>query len=134
MSHCCLSYNLLRNFLLVSRCLLLYAISPFSLLADLPTQSTQYKPMSSHLRIGKHFMRQHTLTYILHLDSIHFMLVMLMVVVGEVFCCFPHSFSVISGVILSTCLYPQTSKFLTFHLLSSCYVMLCCIASVLKQH
>jgi len=134
MSHCCLSYNFLQNFLLDSRCLMLYVISPFSLLADLLTQSTQYKPTSSHLRIDKHFMRQHTLTYILHLDSIHFMLVMLMVVVAEVFCCFPHSFIVISGVILLTYLYPPTSKFLTFHLLSSCCVMLCCIASVLKQH
>jgi len=87
---------------------MLYVISPFFLLADLPTQSTQYKLMSSHLRNGKHFMRQHTLTYILHLERTHFMLVMLMVVVAEVFCGFPHSFSVISGVILLTYLYPPT--------------------------
>jgi len=130
MSHCCLSNNLLPNFLLDSRYLTLFVISPFSLLADLPTQSTQNKPM----RIGIHFMRQHTLTCTLHLDSTHFMLVMLMVVVAEVFCGFLQSFSVISGIILLTCLYPPTSKFLTFHLLSSCCVMLCCIALVLKQH
>lgn len=130
----CLSCNLLPNFLLDSRCLMLYVISPFTLLADLCTQSTQNKPMSSHLGIGKHFMRQHILTHILHLDSTHFMPVMLMVAVAEVFCGFTHSFSVISGVILLTYLYPPTSKFLTFHLLSSCCVMFCCIASVLKQH
>lgn len=112
---------------------MLYVISPFSLVAVLRTQSTQYKPMSSHLRIGKHFMKQHTLTCNLNLDSIHFMLVMLVVVVAKVFCYFPHSFSVISGVILLPYLYPPTSKFLTFHLLSSCCVMLCCIASVLKE-
>ena len=134
MSHCCLSNNLPPNFLLDSRRLMLYVISPFSLLADLPTHSIQNKPMNSHLRIGKHFMRQHTLTCILHLESTHFMLVMLMVVVAEVFCGFPQSFSVISGIILLTCLYPPTSKFLTFHLLSSCSVMLCCIALVLEQH
>lgn len=134
MSQCCLSYNLLPNLLLDSRCLMLYVIPPFSLLADLPTQSTQNKPISSHLRTSKHFMWQHTLTCILHLDSTHVMLVMLMVVVAEVFCGFPHSFSVIYGVILSTYLYPPTSKFLTFYLLSSCSVMFCCIASVLKQH
>jgi len=83
---------------------MLYVISPFSLLADLPTQSTQNKPMISHLRIGKHFMRQHTLTHTLHLDSTHVILVMLMVVVAEVFCGFPQSFSVICGIILLTCL------------------------------
>jgi len=134
MSHWCLSNNLPPNFLFDSRYLMLYVISPFSLLADLPTQSTQNKPTSSHLMTGKHFMRQHTLPCILHLDSTHFMLVMLMVVVAEVFCGFPQSQSVISGIILLTCRYPSTSKFLTFHLLSSCCVMLCCIALVLKQH
>lgn len=131
MSHCCKSHNLLQNFLLDCRCLMIYVISQFSLLANLHSQSTQNKPVSSRLKFSKHFTRQHIWACISHLDSI---LVVLIVVSTEVFCGVTQLFSVIFVVILLTCLYLWTSKFLTFHQLSSYYIIQCCITSALKQH